>query len=259
MMPSVNKGEESELYLKSFLLREKTQNRKDTIFGKIMQLSDNGNLSELVWDEDADKYLENKNVGKLKSILGIRKSGTNSKTDVTINNTNYSVKEIDSQPPAIINHTTREKFERVCEKLNDYSIDQMDEIISEYWGLRLSNGTEDVHNDKNSPFFKHKNYFKPIINYFLFDGTGTRRSDHPADKILEIKYMNLPDSMRVYNKDEYYDVIWPSLIFSLRNKSMPKNYPNCKNSDSIKIWTKFAEAKPKGAFHIRVKKPKIMN
>ena len=125
MMPSVNKGEESELYLKSFLLREKTQNRKDTIFGKIIQLSDNGNLSELVWDEDADKYLENKNVGKLKSILGIRKSGTNSKTDVTINNTNYSVKEIDSQPPAIINHTTREKFERVCEKLNDYSIDQM--------------------------------------------------------------------------------------------------------------------------------------
>ena len=169
MMSSVNKGEESELYLKSFLLREKTQSRKDTIFGKIMQLSDNGNLSELVWDEDADKYLENKNVGKLKSILGIRKSGTNSKTDVTINNTNYSVKEIDSQPPAIINHTTREKFERVCEKLNDYSIDQMDEIISEYWGLRLSNGTEDVHNDKNSPFFKHKNYFKPIINYFLFD------------------------------------------------------------------------------------------
>ena len=68
MMPSVNKGEESELYLKSFLLREKTQNRKDTIFGKIIQLSDNGNLSELVWDEDADKYLENKNVGKLKSI-----------------------------------------------------------------------------------------------------------------------------------------------------------------------------------------------
>ena len=37
MMPSVNKGEESELYLKSFLLREKTQNRKDTIFGKIIQ------------------------------------------------------------------------------------------------------------------------------------------------------------------------------------------------------------------------------
>ena len=256
----MNKGEKSELYLKSFLLREKKQNHHDTIFGKITQLSDNGNLSELTWNDSAEKYLKNKNVDKLKSILGIKKSGVNSKTDVTINGINYSVKEMKYQPPAIINHTTRDKFEQVCEKLNDYPLEPMDEIISEYWGIRLSDGTQDMNNDINSPFFRHKKYFKPIINYFLFDGTGTRMSDYPADKILEIKYLDLPDSMHVYDRDKYYDVIWPNLVFSLRSsKGMPKKYPNCKNIDSIKKWTKLVDEKPKGAFHLRVKRSKTVN
>jgi len=43
----MNKGEKAEIYLKAFLLKEKDKSLRNTIFGEISSLSDDGNLGTL--------------------------------------------------------------------------------------------------------------------------------------------------------------------------------------------------------------------
>jgi len=249
----VNAGEESEYYLKSYMLRQRDLGKMDTIFAKIDELSDDGNLSELKWKEDAGDDLLNFRIDNLISTLNISKSGMKSKADISINGTRYSIKEMGASPPAIINHTPRPGFETVCKILNA-TIQELDDIVDEYWRLRTDGIiSEDTRvSDTNCPFTKHKDCLKPIIEYFVFTGTGTGDSKYPADKVLEIDYKNFPNKMKIVEKYQYYDDVWPKLIFSIRSKGMHPSYPNCKNYDSIKKWTKQRDGSYKGALHIRV-------
>ncbi len=253
----MNVGEKSEVYLKAYLLREKDKNQKNTIFQKITQLSDDENLSELTWTDKAEKYLDTYDVENLKKELSIGKSSTLSKSDITINSVNYSIKEVNANPPSIINHTNRLGFERVC-KVLAIDIRTFDKIISDYWQKRMKGIiTEDVinSNSKVSPFYNHKEYLRPIINYFLFTGTGSKKSEFPADYILELDYKKLPESLKILKKSEYFDDIWNRLQISVRSKKgMPKKYPNCKEYDSISKWTKKWQGAYRGALSIRVRK-----
>ena len=249
----MNVGEESEHYLKAFLLKRRDENISDTVFGTIKDLSDDGNLSELTWKREADSFLESHDITRLVDVLGIAKSRTSSKSDITVNGVNYSLKETGASPPAIVNHTPRHGFENACNSVN-VSIATLDKIISEYWKLR-QNGTikEDTKiSDPNCPFSPYKDYLKPIIEYFLFTGTGRGDSNFPADKVLEINYKNLPDEIRIFEKDDYFDQVWDNLQLSIRSKGMPPNYPDCDNANSISRWTNIAEGKHKGSLHIRV-------
>lgn len=252
----MNIGEKSEVYLKAYLLREKDKNQENTIFKKITHLSDDVNLSKLTWTDKAEKYLEVYDVEKLNKELGLGKSSAQSKSDITINDVNYSVKEVNANPPSIINHTTRPGFERICSCLG-IDIRTFDKIISEYWKKRTKGIIrEDVINSdsESSPFYDHKEYLRPIINYFLFTGTGSCESEFPADKILELDYKNLPESIQVLEKNEYFDSIWQRLQISVRSKGMPKNYPECKGYDSIRKWTEISQGEYRGALSIRVRK-----
>jgi len=249
----VNAGEKSENYLKAFLLREKAQGKKNTIFKKIKELSDDANLGNLTWKNKAEPYLANYDIPKLIEILGISKAKGTSKADISINGVRYSVKEIKWSPPAIVNHTSRPGFENVCKRVKT-SILQLDKIIDEYWRLRkLGTIKEDTRTkDSNCPFSDYKNYLKPIIEYFIFIGTGRGDSKHLADKVLEIDYKSLPGKMRILERDQYFDVVWPKLRFSVRSKGMIPSYPDCKNSVSIKRWTMKRDGTYKGTLHIRV-------
>ena len=137
----------------------------------------------------------------------------------------------------------------------EVDIATLDKIIDDYWDKRMAGDIkEDVINSDSdsSPFFVHKDYFEPIINYFTFTGTGSKDSDFPADKILELDYKNLPESIKISEKQVYFDSIWKSLQISVRSKAMPENYPDCKNSMSIGKWTRTIQGKNRGSFHIRV-------
>ena len=45
----MNIGEKSERFLKAFLLKRRDENITDTVFGKITELSDDTDLSQLSW------------------------------------------------------------------------------------------------------------------------------------------------------------------------------------------------------------------
>ena len=253
----MNKGEKAEIYLKAFLLKEKDKSLRNTIFGKISSLSDDGNLETLTWKDSFQSHLDNFEFEKIMKYVGIEKSPGRSKADITINNVNYSVK-LKNERPSIINHTTRPGFENVCCRIG-LKINEFDTIISEYWQKRLGGIiTEDVYNrNPMSPFQSHKNYLLPIINYFVFDGTGSGDSAYKADEVLEVDYSSLPNNLKIINKNDYFDSVWPKLDFSIRGggasmRGMPKTYPNCKNSASIGKWTRKTKDGYKGALSVRV-------
>jgi len=254
----VNKGEEAELFLKADLLRLKDSGESHPVLGKILQLSDGTDLENLEWKPQCLSLLDSKEFENLQECLGLKKSASRIKADVTINNVKYSVK-LKNEKPSIINHTTRPGFERICKSLG-IKIKTLDQIIDEYWRKRKKGIiTEDIGNDDSlSPFLSHKKYLRPIINYFVFSGTGSADSNYPAEKVLVIDYKLLQTGITVYDKDKYFDHVWPKLVFSLRGggkakRGMPKNYPNCVCNESIGKWTRKTDDGYKGALSVRVK------
>ena len=250
----MNVGEISEFCFKAYMLRQRDENREDTDFGKIYELSDDVNLVDIDWEPALKQSLDDNDWETLRDELRIGKSRSKAKMDISINKTRYSMKDVGGSPYAIVNHTARPGYENVCNDVG-VSIKELDIIIDEYWKLRAERIiAEDVKNSDNTcPFLSHKAYMKKIIEYFIFTGTGSGKSIHPADKVLELNYKKLPSSLRVYDKAKYYDKIWSRLIFSVRSKGMPKTYPDCKNAASINQWTRKRDKRYKGSLHIRYK------
>lgn len=189
--------------------------------------------------------------------MNIEKASTYNKSDVYINHKGYSLKSTYGANSALVNHTNRTGFERVCIEVGA-DINKLDSIIEEYWQLRETGIlTEDVRNDNPlSPFKDHKGFFKPILEYFLFTGSGSRRSKYPAEFILEFSDSLNAENWEIIGKDEAIDRLWPKLVFSMRSKKgMPKNYTlnYCgKNATSIAKWVRVRDNECKGALHIRV-------
>ena len=250
----MNVGEISEFCFKAYMLRQRDENREDTDFGKIYELSDDVNLVDIDWEPSLKQSLDDNDWETLRDELRIGKSRSKAKMDISINKTRYSMKDVGGSPYAIVNHTARPGYENVCNDVG-VSIKELDIIIDEYWKLRAERIiAEDVKNSDNTcPFLSHKTYMKKIIEYFIFTGTGSGKSIHPADKVLELNYKKLPSSLRVYDKAKYYDKIWSRLIFSVRSKGMPKTYPDCKKAASINQWTRKRDRRYKGSLHIRYK------
>lgn len=188
----------------------------------------------------------------------IDKAGPFDKADVYINKVGVSLKSTNGANSALINHTTRPGFERVC-KVVGANIVTLDEIIDKYWELRLSGkiGEDISNNNPISPFRDHKEFFRPILEYFLFRGTGSRESNHPAEYIIEYSDPMNSGQWTVITRKEAIDKIWDNLVFSLRSKKgMPPNYTpdyKGKNAESIARWVRYCDGDYKGALHVRVK------
>jgi hypothetical protein len=192
---------------------------------------------------------------------GITKAGTGYKADTIINGEAISLKSNKSAPPALVNHTTRPGFEFAALNSNA-DIKALDEIINEYWNLRMSKQIgEDIHNSSLlSPFRNKKEELKPILNYFLFDGTGGSLSKLPANRILGFTNPLDVSTWHLYDKNDAVDLYWDKLVFSLRaKKGMPSGYPDTLSSKmkmfkpSIDLWTKHIDGDYRGALHIRSK------
>lgn len=192
----------------------------------------------------------------------IMKAPTGAKRDVVINGKGYSLKSTRASPPAIVNHTTREKWIRVCKKTG-VQIDMLDEMVSEYWKLRTHNKIgEDIQvSSCRCPFgntLKRKQYLKGLINYFLFDGTGSSDSLYPADYILEFDDPSDITTWRILDRDSAFDSLWPKMVFSIRaKKGMPSDYAhmwNVKKKAQIAPWVKYIDGDYRGALHIRARR-----
>jgi hypothetical protein len=189
----------------------------------------------------------------------IKKAGAHSKADVYINDKAYSVKYTDSAPPAIVNHTNRLGWEFAA-SVKKISILGLDLIIDDYWRKRIKGDIkEDVTNTVNSsPFFPYKDILLPFLEYFSFEGTGSKLSKNKADAVIEFSNPCLEETWKIINKADYISSVWERLVFSVRSKKgMPKNINSRKISDSerksIMKWSRNIDGNLKGALHIRVK------
>jgi hypothetical protein len=190
----------------------------------------------------------------------IEKAPTQAKRDVIINGKSYSLKSSRAAPSALVNHTTREKWLRIADKIG-VSIDPLDQMINNYWKLRLEHKIgEDV--STNTPFCpfgtneNEINYLKKFLHYFLFDGSGATDSKFPADYILVFDDPNNVFTWKIYDRTNAADLFWGHLVFSVRaNKGMPPSYPNVSPDLKrlIDPWVRFCDGDYRGSLHIRLR------
>lgn len=193
----------------------------------------------------------------LATRLGAGKAGLYDKADVKINGIGYSIKSHRCAPAAIINHTPRWGWLRICKKLG-VDIAPLDAMVAEYTKLRTKGqiGEDIYNNDPNSPFAANKEYLRPLVNYFIFDGVGSKDSDNPASYVLSVDDPFDENKWFVTSKDDYFDKYWDDMKFSLRKHSI--NYPFTRQEDLYKNaesepWVAYFDGKMKLQLHLRVR------
>lgn len=259
----MNQGERDEIIvqLKLIELRQQSYDLNQVGIIKSMKFHKEYNPLPANFDINKLKYYNEQELVTLAKSCGITKAGTGYKADTIINGEAISLKSNKSAPPALVNHTTRPGFEFAARNSNA-DIKELDEIINEYWNLRMSKQIgEDIHNSSSlSPFRNKKEELKPILNYFLFDGTGGSLSKLPAERILGFTNPLDVSTWHLYDKNDAVDLYWDKLVFSLRaKKGMPSGYPDTLSSKlkmfkpSIDLWTKHIDGDYRGALHIRSK------
>lgn len=262
----INQGEKDEILVKLRLIELRDEGAELTILGKKQIVKNVGFGKGFLYREynslpsgtDLKMVQRRANMDmisameELGSVCGIKKAGTRDKADVFINGKGFSVKSLQASPPALVNHTPRKGWCRIADELG-IDISSLDQLVDEYWEKRERGIiTEDVRNENpQSPFRNHKEILRPYLEYFLFKGTGSGDSKNPAEGMLEFH-----DPLNVntwsFTKDGYLDKVWPNLIFSIRNKGMSPDYPNCAYSSVIKKWTRFFDGSYKGSLHVRI-------
>lgn len=258
----MNLGERDELLAVIKLIQMKEAGKALPILGKIESVGFKGrNYRAAPWTYDSGKpvlTMPESELAYAAKTMGFCKAGRNDKADVYVNGFGLSVKSMRSAPPALVNHTARPGWLRICQQIG-VSIEPLDEIIDNYWALRQSGQIkEDIANSvMASPFRNKKKYLTPILSYFLFKGTGSTDSTSPADFLLHMKDPTRESTWELLSPEDFIDLLWPRLVFSVRSKKgMPPNYPNM--TDKAKLlstarWTKLHQNEYRGALHVRAK------
>lgn len=258
---NMNSGERDELLIKLYLVA--MRDNGDSLNGVQIKSVGFSGAEYLSIPEGISKdfsLLNENELTKLANIVGISKAGVFDKSDVYINGNGFSLKSFSAAPPALVNHTARPGFETAC-RYAGVDIKELDKLVDMYWDLRFKGIiTEDIRNSNgNSPFRNAKSVIKPILEYFLFTGSGKGKSDYPAVYILDYFQPSNPATWHILSPSTAVDLIWDKLIFSLRaKKGMPLNYNKdtyCKlNAESIARWTQYHSGDYRGALHIRLTK-----
>ena len=255
----MNVGERDELIFKIYMTQKRDQ--CEELLGELVESVSVDGIEFYSLPDSIDMRtvlrMDDFELNRLAASMRILKAPTGAKADVYINGIGISLKSMAAAPAALVNHTARPGFEFACLNANS-SIDILDNIIDDYWDKRM-NGiiTEDTRiSDINCPFNGYKEYMRPILEYFLFEGTGSKISAFPADYIIEFSDPVNEATYGLLTKEDVVNDVWPKLIFSLRaKKGMPSNYnPNIfcgKNAESIARWVKYHSGDYRGALHIR--------
>ncbi len=256
---SKNVGEYDELRIKLRLIELRDQKQSVVIDGKSIIISSIGLEREFMSLPEGTNIqrLSDIQVERLANQVGAGKAKGSYKADVIINGEGYSVKSHRSAPPAIVNHTPRWGWYRICQQIG-VDISKLDIMVEEYFNLRRQGIiAEDIYNsDNRSPFAKNKEYLRPILNYFLFKGTGAKDSEYPAKYVLDCGEPYDIQTWKIHDEDDYLDIFWNEMKFSMRNKGF-EAYPYTRPSDAWKTslskpWAKIFDGTMKGSLHVRV-------
>jgi hypothetical protein len=187
----------------------------------------------------------------------ISKSGPFSKADIFVNGIGYSLKYSSAMPPALINHTRRTGWEFAALQ-KSAPMSNLDKLVADYWNKRLAGiiGEDIANSDSRSPFAAHFNTLLPFLEYFTFEGTGSRVSNHPASEVIEFSDPCDIQTWDLLNRSQILQNLWPRLIFSMRSgKGMPSdiNFVSQNEKNSIMVWAKKMQGSLKGALHVRIR------
>ena len=137
---------------------------------------------------------------------------------------------------------------------------QLDKIVDRYWDMRLSKkiNEDTCISDALCPFGtpndkKSLAAIKPLLNYFAFDGTGTRDSASPAVLILSVESPTDVKTWQYFSKDNFVESVWDRLVFSIRGKSTPQFIDESREDHRLMLpWIREVDRMLKGALSVRV-------
>lgn len=257
-----NIGDRDEYLLKLFLIecRQKSVaipigDQKQIVRSVGTRNSEFGNLRySMDWNS-----LQAEELISVCASVNATKAGLFDKADVYVNGVGISVKSQRGGNPSLINHTTRDKILRVMKAIHQ-PILPLDKIIDRYWDLRLSNeiGEDTCISDNLCPFACKSRkeglaILKPLLNYFAFDGTGTRDSKSPAVLILSLESPTDVSTWTFFSKDNFIDSVWDRLVFSIRSKSTPQFIDDNNESHRLMLpWIREVNLSKKGALSVRI-------
>jgi hypothetical protein len=205
----------------------------------------------------------------------IGKSPSKSKADCVVklksnNKMLYiSIKCMNGGKPSVLNHTPR------CAKVFSSGgylhseLDNLDKLIKIMNEKRTKGEVkEEINISQQIPSIQneHTDIYKSIIklmSYFIFEGTGSSKSDNPANSILKV---HIPTDISKWEffmcdsdveKHDYVMSIYSKLCFSLVNKAMPKNLHKTESKEKYETcapWIYKDKTKEKGCLHVRIQK-----
>ena len=243
-----NKGENDEITLKIALFENKANSEfLISIFGE-----DASDGIEVINDKTYTPYTE---------VTQFKKARSTSKADVILlfNKTQKlrycSVKSLRGQHPSLLNHTHRGANVFQTELLP--YLNHFDKIAREYNEKRTQKkiGEDIAFGKLESSLEKEiRESVVILLSYFVFTGTGAKRSPHECDCILILnknRTTRFIDCDTVEKKMNYINTIIDTCIISFRAKGMPR-----KISDVHLPWiytnSEQEGKKQCGSIHIRL-------
>jgi len=247
-----NKGEDDELKCK----KELFENRKHIPYGVALFGNDAEEGFEVINPTNGLPY---EDISEL-----IKKTKSTSKGDITIllikpqELRHISIKSMRGQRPSILNHTRRSANVFQVGDLKDDVIN-LDILAKEYHAERKKDGEdkkgEDIKLCELTSYTANEDVKKSILTtlkYFIFTGTGVKKSTPECNAILVMK----KNGSKTYNsciteeeKEAYIKnyIDLDHCIVSFRNKGMGK-----KKCEQDMPWISQYENKDCGAIHIRL-------
>lgn len=261
----LNKGEQDETLIKFYFVYARMNKYKMPIGKEICEIESVGDKDHdfldlpilINWSSISDDPDSPAIITSICHSCHISKAGRFDKADVFVNHIGISLKSQAGGYPTIINQTRRSKILRVMLHFIHMDIKPLDQMVESYWQGRLNHSFgEDVKNDDpHSPFridfgaVLAKEYLKPLLNYFSFDGTGTRLSLAPAKLILDFNDPFDSKTWSYFDKNNYVDLIFNRLVFSIRGKGLIKDLP-----EEDLLWIKEINNQKKGTLNVRISK-----
>jgi hypothetical protein len=214
----LNKGENDEIKYKKIIF----ENRENLEYLVPVFGADASDGIEIINPKTNTPYTD---------ISQIKKADSFSKADMIIlfkktNETRYcSMKSLRGQRPTLLNHTHRNAKVFQTEMLD--SLQYFDKIAAEYIDKRTQKKIgEDVAFSKLA-CLREKEIRESVVkllSYFVFTGTGAKRSPKECDCILIIHKngtLTFIDCDTDEKKTNYINTIIDTCIISFRNKGMP--------------------------------------
>lgn len=191
-----------------------------------------------------------------------------SKVNIEINGLKYGIRCFDHTERPLINHSTRDKYLKLCKKAG-VDIKELDDAVDFYWECREAGifNEDCIYTSPLNPFLDIKDTLHKLLTYIAFHAYDIQKDeDDPSFEVEKldgyIDYTNPCDenTWDVLDEEHFFDKIWTHLRFSFRaDRGMPNGGTIMPTDDRIAKWTrkwtnKKGEIVYKGALHIRISK-----